>query len=82
MSVDVGTIHKGYYGDAARTFAVGKVSKEALNLIEVTKNSFYEGLKYCKVGYRLSDISHAVQKYVEDNGCFVVKDFVGHGIRI
>lgn len=80
VSVDVGTIYKGYFGDAARTFSVGKISKEAEKLIEVTKNSFYEGLKYCKVGYRLSDISHAIQKHIEDNGCFVVKDFVGHGI--
>lgn len=80
VSVDIGTIYKGYYGDAARTFPVGNVSKEAEKLIEITKDSFYEGLKYCKVGYRLSDISHAIQKYIEDNKCFVVKDFVGHGI--
>ncbi|MFA5527731.1 MAG: type I methionyl aminopeptidase [Peptostreptococcales bacterium] len=80
VSVDIGTIYKGYYGDAARTFPVGNVSKEAERLIEITKDSFYEGLKYCKVGYRLSDISHAIQKYIEDNKCFVVKDFVGHGI--
>lgn len=80
VSVDIGTIYKGYYGDAARTFSVGMVSKEAERLIEITKDSFYAGLKYCKVGYRLSDISHAIQKCIEDNNCFVVKDFVGHGI--
>ncbi|MCG8483954.1 MAG: type I methionyl aminopeptidase [Clostridia bacterium] len=80
VSIDVGTIYKGYHGDAARTFAVGDISDEAKNLIEVTKNSFYEGLKYCKIGYRLSDVSHAIQTYVESKGCSVVKDFVGHGI--
>ncbi len=80
VSVDVGTIYKGYNGDAARTFPVGAVSDEAKRLIEVTKNSFYEGLKYCKNGYRLSDISNAIQTYVESKGCSVVKDFVGHGI--
>ncbi|MCG8483400.1 MAG: type I methionyl aminopeptidase, partial [Clostridia bacterium] len=77
VSVDVGTIYKGYNGDAARTFPVGAVSDEAKRLIEVTKNSFYEGLKYCKNGYRLSDISNAIQTYVESKGCSVVKDFVG-----
>lgn len=80
VSVDVGTIYKGYHGDAARTFPVGTVSEEAKKLIEVTKNSFYEGLKYCKKGYRLSDVSNAIQSYVESKGCSVVKDFVGHGI--
>ena len=56
------------------------MSKEALRLIKVTEKSFYEGIKYAKVGYRLSDISHAIQKYVESNGFSVVRDFVGHGI--
>lgn len=80
VSVDVGTIYQGYCGDGARTFPVGTVTDEAKKLIEITRNSFYEGLKYCKEGYRLSDISHAIQTYVESNGCSVVKDFVGHGI--
>jgi methionyl aminopeptidase len=80
ISIDVGTIVEGYYGDGAKTHPVGKVKDEDLRLIEVTKQSFYEGLKYAKVGYRLSDISHAIQKYVEINGFSVVRDFVGHGI--
>ncbi|PAB58195.1 type I methionyl aminopeptidase [Anaeromicrobium sediminis] len=80
ISIDIGAVINGYYGDAARTHAVGNVSEEASRLIQVTKQSFYEGLKFCKEGYRLSDISHAVQKYVEENGFSVVRDFVGHGI--
>lgn len=80
ISIDIGTIVEGYYGDGAKTFTVGKVSDKDLELIEVTRQSFYEGLKYAKVGNRLSDISHAIQKYVENNGFSVVRDFVGHGI--
>lgn len=80
ISIDIGAVINGYYGDAAKTHAVGKVSDEALSLIDATKQSFYEGLKFCKEGYRLSDISHAVQKYVESQGFSVVRDFVGHGI--
>lgn len=80
VSIDVGTIYQGYYSDAARTYPVGNVSQEARKLIEVTEQSFYEGLKYCKPGYRLTDISAAIQAYVEKNGFTVVKDFVGHGI--
>ena len=80
VSVDVGVRYEGYHGDAARTFEVGSVSEEAKKLIKVTKQSFYEGLKYCNTRYRLTDISHAIQDYVESNGFSVVKDFVGHGI--
>lgn len=80
ISIDIGAIYKGYYGDAAQTHPVGNVDEDALRLIEVTKNSFYEGLKFCREGYRLSDISHAIQSYVEDNNCSVVRDLVGHGI--
>ncbi|QEK11189.1 type I methionyl aminopeptidase [Crassaminicella thermophila] len=80
ISVDIGAVYKGYNGDAAKTHPVGKVSDEALKLIQVTKESFYEGLKFCRVGNRLSDISHAVQNHVENNGFSVVRDFVGHGI--
>jgi len=80
ISVDVGSKIKGYYGDGARTFPVGEISEEAERLIAVTRQSFFEGLKYCRQGYRLSDISHAVQKYVEENGFSVVRDYVGHGI--
>ncbi|WP_066502393.1 type I methionyl aminopeptidase [Abyssisolibacter fermentans] len=80
ISIDIGSLIDGYYGDAARTHAVGNVSDEALKLINVTERSFFEGLKYAKVGYRLSDISHAIQKYVEANGFSVVRDYVGHGV--
>lgn len=80
ISIDTGTIYKGFYSDAARTYPVGEVSEEAKRLIRVTKESFFEGLKYCKVGCRLGDVSHAIQKHVETNGFAVVKDFVGHGI--
>ncbi|QXM07332.1 type I methionyl aminopeptidase [Crassaminicella indica] len=80
ISVDIGAKLKGYNGDSAKTHPVGNVSVQTKKLIEVTKQSFYEGLKFCREGYRLSDISHAVQNYVESNGFSVVRDFVGHGI--
>jgi methionyl aminopeptidase len=79
-SIDIGAFYKGYCGDAARTFPVGNISGEAAALIEATKQSFFEGLKYARLGYRLSDISHAIQSYVEARGFSVVKAFVGHGI--
>ena len=62
VSVDVGSTYKGYVSDAARTYAVGEISKEAQHLIDATRASFFAGLEFCKVGYRLSDISHAIQK--------------------
>ncbi len=80
ISIDVGTIYKGYYADAAKTHPVGVVSEELQQLMEVTRQSFYEGLKYCMEGNRLSDISHAIQSYVESYGFSVVRDLVGHGI--
>ena len=80
ISIDVGALKNGYHGDAARTHPVGKVSENALKLIKVTEESFFEGLKYCKVGYRLFDISNAIQKYAEDQGFSIVRDYVGHGI--
>ncbi len=80
ISIDIGAIIEGYYGDAARTYAVGNVDKMALKLIEVTKQSFYEGIKYAAPDNRLSDISHSIQRYVESNGFSVVRDYVGHGI--
>ena len=80
VSLDAGVIYKGYHSDAARTHAVGEISKEASKLIEVTKESFFEGLKYAKEGNHLFDISRAIQKYVEANGFSVVRDLVGHGI--
>lgn len=80
ISIDIGAIYKGYYGDAAQTHAVGEISERARELIEVTRDSFYEGIKFAKEGYRLSDISHAIQSYVEKHGFSVVRNYVGHGI--
>lgn len=80
ISVDIGAVYNGYYGDAAKTHAVGNVSEEALKLMKVTRQCFYEGLKFCREGNRLSDISYAIQSYVEANGFSVVRDYVGHGI--
>lgn len=80
ISIDVGASIEGYNGDAARTFAVGNVTKEAMNLIEATRESFFQGLAFAKQGFRLSDISHAIQTYVEGRGYSVVRDYVGHGI--
>jgi len=80
VSVDMGAYKNGYHGDAARTFAVGEISEQAKKLIEVTKQSFFEGMKMAKAGNRVSDISHAVQSYAESFGFSVVRDFVGHGV--
>jgi len=80
ISLDIGAYYKGYHGDAAKTHGVGSITPEDQKLIEVTRQSFYEGLKFARLGYRLSDISHAVQAYVETNGFSVVRDFVGHGV--
>ncbi len=80
VSVDTVALKNGYNGDAARTFMVGKASKEAQRLVEVTKQAFYEGLKYAKVGNRIGDISHAIGQYVESQGYSVVREFQGHGI--
>lgn len=80
VSVDCGAYINGFHGDAARTFPVGNISKEAQRLIDVTRDSFFKGIEYAKVGNRLSDISHEIQSYVEAAGFSVVRDFVGHGI--
>lgn len=80
VSLDCGVIHKGYHSDSARTYAVGVISEENQRLIEVTKQSFFEGIKYAKAGNHLNDISKAIQKYAEDNGFSVVRELVGHGI--
>ena len=80
VSLDAGVIYKGYHSDAARTHAVGQISKEAQKLIDVTRESFYEGIKYAKAGNHLYDISKAIQNYVESHGFSVVRDLVGHGI--
>lgn len=80
VSIDVGAIYKGYHGDNADTFAAGTISEEAQRLIDVTRQSFYEGIKQAVIGNRVSDISKAVQDYAEAHGYGVVRDFVGHGI--
>lgn len=80
VSVDVGSTYKGYVSDAARTYAVGTIKPEAQRLIDAARDSFFEGLKFCRVGYRLSDISHAIQEKVESEGFGVIRDFVGHGV--
>ena len=80
VSLDAGVIYKGYHSDAARTHAVGEVSAEAKNLIRVARESFFEGIKYAKEGNHLSDISGAIGRYAEKNGCGVVRDLCGHGI--
>ena len=80
VSLDCGVIYEGYHSDAARTIPVGEITKEAEKLIEVTKQSFFEGIKFAKEGRHLHDISEAIQKYVESFGFSVVRDLVGHGI--
>ena len=80
VSIDVGAFWKGFHGDCAATFACGRISPTAEKLISVTKQSFFEGLKFARQGYRVSDISHAVQSWVEQNGFSVVRAFVGHGV--
>ncbi len=80
VSVDLVVYKDGYNGDCARTYKVGKVSKEAEGLIEITKKAFFEGIKYAKKGNRIGDVSHAIGEFVEKNGYSVVKEFQGHGI--
>ena len=80
VSIDVGAYIGGFHGDCAATYPCGKVSDEAMRLIQVTQQSFWEGMKYARQGCRVSDIGHAVQEYVEANGFSVVRDFVGHGV--
>ena len=80
VSVDVGAYYQGFHGDCAATFACGAISTEAQKLIAVTKQSFFEGIRFAKRGHRVSDISHAIQTYVESNGYSVVRSFVGHGV--
>ena len=81
VKIDVGAFYKGYHGDCAATFAVGEISEEAKKLIEVTRQSFFEGLQAAeREGARLGDIGNAIQTYVESFGYSVVRDFVGHGI--
>ena len=80
VSLDAGVIYKGYHSDAARTHGVGEISKEAKQLIEVTRQSFFEGIKFAKEGCHLHEISAAIGEYAESFGYGVVRDLVGHGI--
>ena len=80
VSIDVGAYIDGFHGDCAATFACGTISDEAKRLIEVTRQSFYEGMKFAREGYRVPDISRAIQTYVEENGFSIVREYVGHGI--
>ena len=80
VSIDVGAYYKGFHGDCAATYPCGEISPQAQKLIDVTKQSFYEGIRFATKGHRVSDISHAIQTYVESNGFSVVRTFVGHGV--
>lgn len=80
VSIDVGALIGGYHGDCCGTFAAGEISEEAKRLIDVTRQSFFEGLKFARTGYRISDISHAIQDYVEGFGYTLVREYVGHGV--
>ena len=80
VKVDVGAYTGGFHGDAAATFPVGAISKEARMLMDVTRQSFYEGIKFARKGNRISDISNAIQTYVEAQGFSLVRDYVGHGV--
>lgn len=80
VSIDVGAYIGGFHGDCAATYPCGEVSEEAKRLIAVTEQSFWEGIKMARQGFRVSDIGHAVQQYVEANGFSVVRDYVGHGV--
>ena len=80
ISIDMGVIYQGFYGDSAVTFPVGQITPEALRLLKVTEESLYRGIAEAKVGNDLYDISRAIQTYVEENGYHVIKRFVGHGI--
>jgi methionyl aminopeptidase len=80
ISIDIGANYKGYHGDSAWTYAVGTISEDLQKLLDVTKESLFEGLKQATAGNRLSDISHAIQVHAEKHGFSVVREFVGHGV--
>ena len=80
VSIDVGACYGGFHGDAARTFAVGQITREKQRLIDVTRQSFFEGIKHARAGRRLGDVSHAIQQHVESNGYAIVRAMTGHGI--
>lgn len=82
ISLDFGVLYKGYYGDAAATFPVGKITPKAKKLIQTAEEAFYKGLDQIKVGNRMSDISHAIQSHVESQDFSVIRSFVGHGIGL
>lgn len=82
ISLDFGVLYEGFYGDAAATFPVGEVSPQAKKLIQAAEDSFYKGVEQIKVGNRISDISHAIQSYVESQNFSVIRSFVGHGIGL
>jgi methionyl aminopeptidase len=80
VSIDFGVLYKGFYGDAATTLTIGKISKKKADLLKITRESLYKGIEQARVGNRINDISTAVQAHVEEHGYSVVKQFVGHGI--
>ncbi|MDZ5713705.1 type I methionyl aminopeptidase [Jeotgalibacillus haloalkalitolerans] len=80
ISIDIGAKYKGYHGDSAWTYPVGDIPEETQKLLEVTEESLYRGLEEAKPGVRLSNISHAVQTYAEENGFSIVREYVGHGV--
>ena len=80
VSVDLGTIYQGFYSDTARTYPVGKISEKHQLLIRAAQDSFFEGLKYCKPGFRLGDVGSAIQQLVESRGFSVIRDYTGHGV--
>ncbi|WP_312473803.1 type I methionyl aminopeptidase [Neobacillus sp.] len=80
ISIDIGAQFNGYHGDSAWTYAIGKIDENSQRLLDVTEESLYQGLNEAKPGERLSNISHAIQKYVEANGFSVVREYVGHGV--
>ena len=80
VSVDLVALKNGFNGDAARTFIIGEANKETKRLVEITKQAFFEGIKFAKVGYRIGDISHRIGEFVTQNGYSVVREFQGHGI--
>ncbi len=80
VKVDVGAFYKGFHGDSARTIPVGRVSEEAVKLMAVTRQSFFDGVAAVKIGNRMGDVGHAIQSHVEQNGFSVVRRYIGHGI--
>ena len=80
ISIDCGALKNGFYGDHAYTFAVGEIEEETKKLLEVTKQSLYEGIRELKAGNRIGDVGYAIQKYCEDRGYGVVRELVGHGL--